>query len=102
MGQLGFFDLNRSRNQLWPGGFERNHRRDRHKRIALFIETFVASVQIEETKLSHAKLLRSEHENLEPDLRGGGKRLFFEVPRRQSVGKLLGYSPLSVPFLPSD
>ena len=29
---------------------------------------------------SHANLPRSEHENLESDLRGGGKRLFFEVP----------------------
>jgi hypothetical protein len=65
---------------LWPEGFERNHRRNRYKRIVLFGETFIASVQIEEAKLSHANLPRSEHENLESDLRGGGKRLFFEVP----------------------
>ena len=32
--------------------------------------------------LSHANLSRSEHENLESDLRGGGKRLFFEMPFR--------------------
>ena len=62
---------------LWPEGFERNHRRNRYKRIVLFGETFIASVQIEEAKLSHANLPRSEYENLESDLRGGGKRLFF-------------------------
>jgi hypothetical protein len=39
------------------------------------------SVQIEEAKLSHANLPRSEHENFESDLRGGRKRLFFEVPQ---------------------
>jgi hypothetical protein len=61
------------------GRIERNHRRNRYKRIVLFGETFIASVQIEEAKLSHANLPRSEHENLESDLRGGGKRLFFEV-----------------------
>jgi hypothetical protein len=43
-------------------------------------QSLVASVQIEETKLSHAKLPRSEHENLESDLRGSWKREFFEVP----------------------
>jgi hypothetical protein len=42
-------------------------------------ETFIAWVRIEEAKLSHANLPRSEHENLESDLRGGGKRLFFEI-----------------------
>jgi hypothetical protein len=70
---------------------ERNHRGNRYKRIVLFGETFIASVQIEEAKLSHANLPRSEYENLESDLRGGGKRLFFEVPsdifvaRRQNI-----------------
>jgi hypothetical protein len=66
--------------QLWPEGFERNHRPNRHQRIVPFDEAFIASVQIEEAKLSHANLPPSEHENLESDLRGGGKRLFFEVP----------------------
>jgi hypothetical protein len=66
--------------QLGPEGLERNHRGNRYKRIVLFGETFIASVQIEEAKLSHANLPRSEYENLESDLRGGGKRLFFEVP----------------------
>jgi hypothetical protein len=32
--------------------FERNHRGNRYKRIVLFGETFIASVQIEEAKLS--------------------------------------------------
>jgi hypothetical protein len=66
--------------QLWPEGFERNYRRNRYKRIVLFVETFIASVQIKEAKLSHANLPRSERQNLESDLHGGGKRLFFEVP----------------------
>jgi len=47
--------------------------------IVLFAETFVAA-QIEEPKLSHANLPRSEHENLESNLRDRGKRLFSEVP----------------------
>src|ERR1700680_3262840 len=72
--------LNQRRIQLWPEGFERNHRRNRYKRIVLFNETFIASVQIEEAKLAHPNLPYSEHESLESDLRGGGKRLFFEVP----------------------
>jgi hypothetical protein len=55
------------------------------RRIVLFNETFIASVQIEEAKLSHANLPRSEHESLESDLRGGGKRLFFEVPEYLSM-----------------
>src|SRR3984893_17762352 len=42
--------FNQIRNQLWPEGFERNHRRNRYKRIVLFGETFIASVQIEEAK----------------------------------------------------
>src|SRR3984893_13405803 len=74
--------------QLWPEGFERSHRRNRYKRIVLFNETFIASVQIEEAKLSHANLPRSEHESLESDSRGGGERLFFEVPLRSSSEKL--------------
>jgi hypothetical protein len=72
--------FNQRRMQLGPERFERNHRRNRYKRIVLFGETFIASVQIEEAKLSHANLPRSEYENLESDLLGGGKRLFFEVP----------------------
>src|SRR6202008_4348499 len=72
--------FNQRRLQLRPEGFERNHRRNRYKRIVLFNETFIGSVQIEEAKLSHAKLPPSEHEILQSDARGGGKRLFFEVP----------------------
>jgi hypothetical protein len=72
--------------QLGPERFERNHRGNRDKRIVLFGETFIASVQIEEAKLSHANLPRSEYDNLESDLRGGGKRLFFEVP----IGFIMG------------
>src|SRR5256885_185406 len=72
--------FNQRRMQLGPERFERNHRGNRYKRIVLFGETFIASVQIKEAKLSHANLPRSEYENLESDLRGGGKRLFFEVP----------------------
>jgi hypothetical protein len=37
--------------QLRPERLEWNHRRDRHKWIVLFGETFVAWVKIEETKL---------------------------------------------------
>ena len=33
------------------------------------------------TMLSHPNLSRSEYENFASDLRGGGKRLFFEVPQ---------------------
>src|SRR5256885_3276908 len=77
--------FNQRRMQLGPERFERNHRGNRYKRIVLFGETFIASVQIEEAKLSHANLPRSEYENLESDLRGGGKRLFFEVPKGHHV-----------------
>jgi hypothetical protein len=55
-------------------------RRNRCQQIVLFGETFIATAQIEEAKLSHPNLSRSEYENFESDLRGGGKRLFFEVP----------------------
>jgi hypothetical protein len=48
--------------------------------IALFIETFVASVQIEEAKLSHANILRSKPGRLESDLHGSWKKEFFEAP----------------------
>jgi hypothetical protein len=37
-------------------------------------------VAIEETKLSHANLLRSELGDVESDSRCGVNRLFFEVP----------------------
>jgi hypothetical protein len=79
--------------QLGPEGFERNHRGNRYKRIVLFGETFIASVQIEEAKLSHANLPRLEYENLESDLRGGGKRLFFEVPVVHYNGETSEYYP---------
>jgi hypothetical protein len=52
--------FNQRRIQLWPEGFERNHRRNCYKRIVLFGETFIASVQIEEATLSHANLPRSK------------------------------------------
>src|SRR5271165_2977919 len=90
--------FNQRRLQLWPEGFEGNYRPNRYKRIVLFVETFIASVQIKEAKLSHANLPRSEHQNLESDLHGGGKRLFFEVPYNQFgrrplfVAKLLIFS----------
>src|SRR2546430_17591749 len=38
-----------------PERFEGNHRRNRYERITLFVETFIASDQIEEAKLSHAR-----------------------------------------------
>src|SRR3979411_427521 len=62
--------FNQRRMQLWPEGFERNHRRNRCQRIMLFGETFIATAQIEEAKLSHPNLSRSEYENFESDLRG--------------------------------
>jgi hypothetical protein len=37
---------------LRPERFEGNHRRNRYERITLFVETFIASDQIEEAKLS--------------------------------------------------
>jgi hypothetical protein len=40
-----------------------------------------ASVQIEEAKLSHANLPRSEHENLKSDLYGGRSAYFSRCPR---------------------
>ncbi len=47
--------------------------------IVLFAEPFVAA-QIEEPRLSHVNLSRSEHDNLESNLRDRGKRPFSEVP----------------------
>src|SRR6202035_1002785 len=44
--------------------------RNRYERIILFVETFIASVQIEEAKLSHANIPRSESRSFESDLRG--------------------------------
>jgi hypothetical protein len=73
--------FNQRRLQLRTERLEWNHRRDRHKRIVLFVETFVASVQIEEPKLSYHNLLRSEPGCLESDLHAAWKRKFFEVPR---------------------
>jgi len=84
--------FNQRRMQLWPEEFERNHRRNRHQRIVLFDEAFITSVQIEEATVP-CKLPRSEHENLESDLRGGEKRLFFEVPYALPV--ILRCSPLT-------
>jgi DNA-binding transcriptional LysR family regulator len=67
---------------LWP------HNRQQLPKVKVFVDFMAKNllaeraeeVQIEEAKLSHANLPRSEYENLESDLRGGGKRLFFEVP----------------------
>jgi hypothetical protein len=47
--------------------------------MVLFVETFITSVQIEETKLSHANLLRSETGALESDLHAAWKREFLEA-----------------------
>ena len=60
--------------------FKWNHRRHRHKRIIFFVKTFVASVQIEETKLSHAGLLRSKTGSFEFDLHAAWKSEFLEAP----------------------
>ena len=46
--------------QLWPEGFERNQCRNRYKRIVLFGEAFVASVQIEEAKQVRAAEMPDE------------------------------------------
>src|SRR5947208_2459648 len=72
--------LDQRRLQLRPERFEGNHRRNRYERIILFVETFIASDQIEEAKLSHANIPRSESRSFESDLRGGWKGEFFEVP----------------------
>jgi hypothetical protein len=58
--------------ELRPERFEGNHRRNRYERIA--------SDQIEEAKLSHANIPRSESRSFKSDLRGGWKGEFFEVP----------------------
>src|ERR1700730_13235285 len=52
--------LDQRRLQLRPERFEGNHRRNRYERITLFVESFIASDQIEEAKLSHANIPRSE------------------------------------------
>src|SRR2546430_2560954 len=63
-----------------PERFEGNHRRNRYERITLFVETFIASDQIEKAKLSHANIPCSESRSFESDLRGGWKGEFFEMP----------------------
>ena len=65
---------------LRPERFEGNHRRNRYERITPFVETFIASDQIEEAKLSHVNIPRSESRSFESDLRAGWKGEFFEVP----------------------
>jgi hypothetical protein len=55
---LAKFDQRRL--QLPPKGIAWNNRGNRHKGIAFFVETFGPSVQIENTKLSHAELPRSK------------------------------------------
>src|SRR5438876_3419845 len=72
--------LDQRRLQL-PERFEGNHRRNRYERITLFVETFIASGQIEEAKLSHANIPRSDSRSCECDLRGSWKGEFFEVPQ---------------------
>ena len=63
--------LDQRRLQLRPERFEGKHRRNRYERITLFVETFIASDQIEEAKLSLANIPRSESRSFESDLRGG-------------------------------
>jgi len=55
--------FNQCRLQLWPEGFEWNHRRDRHQRIVLGVEAFIAPAQIKETQLPHRT--RSKRSNPE-------------------------------------
>src|SRR2546421_12887133 len=71
--------LDQRRLQLRPERFEGNHRRNRYERITLFVETFIASDQIEEAKLSHANIPRSESRSFESDLRCGWKGEFLIV-----------------------
>ena len=64
--------------------FDRNDSKGTIAAIAtsgsLFVETFIASDQIEEAKLSHVNIPRSESRSFESDLRGGWKGEFFAVP----------------------
>src|SRR3981081_2651929 len=85
--------LDRRRLQLRPERFEGNHRRNRYEQIILFVETLIASVQIEEAKLSHANIPRSEPRSFESDSRGGGKGEFFEVPKSKRGGARMDVSP---------
>jgi len=78
--------LDQRRLQLRPERFEGNHRRNRYERITLFVETFIASDQIEEAKLSHADIPRSESRSFESDLRGGWKGEFFACPEEKGRG----------------
>src|ERR1700730_10748567 len=55
-----------------------------YERITLFVGTFIASDQIEEAKLSHANIPRSESRSFESDLRGGWKAL-SRFPAPQAV-----------------
>src|SRR5947209_1379622 len=81
--------------QLRPERFEGNHRRNRYERITLFVETFIASDQIEEAKLFHANIPRSESRSFESDLRGGWNGEFFEVPRSRRDKAPRRASPLT-------
>ena len=61
--------------------FDRNDSKGTIAAIAASGSFFSSSVQIEEAKLSHANIPRSESRSFESDLRGGWKGEFFEVPR---------------------
>src|ERR1700724_1434790 len=66
--------------------FDRNDSKGTIAAIATsgsFFSSRLSSVQIEEAKLSHANIPRSESRSFESDLRGGGKGKFFEVPHRR-------------------
>jgi hypothetical protein len=58
----------------------------------LFIRSGTASDQIEEAKLSHANIPRSESRSFESDLRGGWKGEFFEVPWFQAENNQMTHS----------
>src|ERR1700730_5152612 len=60
-----------ARANLADRHFDGNHRRNAYERITLFVETFIASDQIEEAKLSHANIPRSESRSFDSDLLEG-------------------------------
>src|ERR1700716_2029368 len=68
--------------QLRPQRFPRNHRRDRHQRIVLDVEAFIAPAQIKETQLPHRTRSRWSNSKrfFESDLQAARKGYFSRCP----------------------
>ena len=70
-----------------PEGFEWNHRRDRQKWMVLFVETFEASVQIEEIISSYEFVVAYSNRNL--SLYWLNWSTTYAVPIKRSRGQIL-------------